>query len=349
MSHRSISSPILALCCLAVVANAETATDMVSRQVREVFEKSRAAVVRVEAEDDHGKLAGTGFFVCPDGTLFTSYTIVGNSERITVRVDQREYTAERLFADPRSGIAMLKVKSDEPFPFLTAGSSSKIPVATPVMVVGYPLEFGVTPAFGIVGGMEMKHLDRYFCTAHIRASIAVQGGQGGAPLLSLDGQVLGILISSVPGGGGAFALPIEAAEKVRRDYMRFGEPRPGYIGAVVGNMPEALGGSRAKIEQLDESGPAVRSGLLVGDVVLSVAGRPVACPEDVISAAFYTSSGDEIPVVVQRKNERITLAVSAADHPGSKKRAALSGEHSLLPEPASTAVSAPGIPIAPDP
>jgi len=322
---------------------------MVSRQVREVFENSRAAVVRVEAEDEHGKLAGTGFFVCPNGTLFTSYTVVGNSDQIIVRVGNREYSAERLFADPRSGIAMLKVKSNETFPFLTSGSSSAIPVATPVMVIGYPLEFGVTPAFGIVGGMEMKHLDRYFCTSHIRASIAVQGGQGGAPLLSMDGQVLGILISSVPGGGGAFALPIEAADKVRRDYLRFGEPRPGYIGAVVGQLTEPLQGSRAEIEQLDESGPAVRSGLQIGDVVLSIGGLPVDCPEDVISAAFYTSSGDEVPVVVQRKTERITLNVPAADHPGTNKRTAFSRGNSLLPEPDPKMEHATRVPIAPDP
>ena len=107
-----------------------------------------------------------------------------------------------------------------------------------------------------MAGFDQKFLGRFFATTHIRANVPVQRGQGGAPLLDLKGDVVGILISSLDEGSALFALPIEAAEKVRRDVVRFGHIRPGWIGIDVGTASEETEGSFAEVRNAIPGSPA---------------------------------------------------------------------------------------------
>ena len=96
------------------------------QQIQRLFTKARDAVVRIEAADDHGTLAGTGFFVDPNGTLLTSYTVGGDTRDIVVIVGELKYPARRVLADSRGGVAILKV--DAKTPFLPLGSSRALQV-----------------------------------------------------------------------------------------------------------------------------------------------------------------------------------------------------------------------------
>lgn len=309
MSLRSVSRGILLFLALAGSGLGQTAADAITQEVRKVFDLCHEAVVRIEAHDERGTLLGSGFFIDPSGTLYTTYSIGGQADEIEVMFKERKYPAKRLFADSRSGIALLKI--EESTPFVITGSSSELTVASPVMLIGYPMDFAASPSFGLVAGFDTNYKGRYFSTAHIRASIPAQGGQGGAPLLNLKGEAVGILISSAVGGGACFGLPIEAAEKVRKDFVRFGEPRPGYLGAelVSGTSADSV----ASVMKVDQVGPAAKAGLREGDVVIEFNGRAVRTPEDVMSAAFYISGGDTVPLTVVRAGEQIQLCVQASD------------------------------------
>jgi len=195
--------------------------DSLSEQTRALFERCKNAVVKIEAVDQHGRLSGTGFFVDPNGTLYTCYSVGGESRDIVVSHGDLKYPATRLVADPRSGIAILKVEAQTPF--LPLGKSNDLGIASMVVTIGYPLDLPVTPNIGVVGGFDTKCDRGSFATMHIRANVSVQRGEGGAPLLDMDGNVTGVLVSSLDYRSGCFALPIEAAEKVRHDFMRFGE------------------------------------------------------------------------------------------------------------------------------
>jgi serine protease Do len=237
-----------------VISLADPAFDSISQQVRDVFERCRDAVVKIEAVDPQGHLCGTGFFVDPNGTLYTSYTIGGESHDIVISQGDKKWTASRLLADPRSGIAVLKVEARTPY--LPLGKTDALRVASPVMTVGFPMDMPGTPHFGVVGGFDIKHQDRYFAATHIRANVPVQRGEGGSPLLNMNGEVLGILISCVDSGAGCFVLPIEAAEKVRRDFMRFGEVRPGWLGISLRETPNEVEGSNLRVDELIPGAPA---------------------------------------------------------------------------------------------
>src|SRR3954452_6945709 len=147
-----------------------------------------------------------------------------------------------MMADLRSGIAILK--ADIATPALPIGKSETMEVATPVLAIGYPLDLPSTPSFGMVAGFDRKFLDRYFSTTHLRVNLPTQRGEAGAPLLNLKGEVVGIVVGSLENESACYALPIEAAEKVRADVARFGEVRHGWVGAQVGTAKDAVEGSR---------------------------------------------------------------------------------------------------------
>jgi S1-C subfamily serine protease len=90
---------------------AGNAASSIEQTVQEVFKRAEKAVVKIEAVDDHGHLCGTGFFVDSDGTLYTSYSVGGESHDIIVSRGDTKYPATRLIGDPRSGIAILKVEA----------------------------------------------------------------------------------------------------------------------------------------------------------------------------------------------------------------------------------------------
>lgn len=326
----ALASAVL-LCGQKENARAQTQEgEALSQSVRAVFDRSKNAVVKIEAADEHGALSGTGFFVDPNGTLYTCYSVGGESHDIVVCQGDAKYPATRLTADPRSGIAILKIEPQKNAAFLKLGKSRELGVASMVVTVGFPLNLPVTPNFGCVGGFDLKYGDRFFATSHIRANVPVQRGEGGAPLLNMRGEAVGILVSSLEGGVGCFALPIEAAEKVRQDFMRFGEARPGWLGIQFGKNDRAPDGSGVRVEDFVEDAPAAKAGLEKGDVLLQVGDTKIQSPEDVLAAAFYLTAGDEVSITVLRGDEKMTLNVQPAD---------------VTPRPTAALPAAGGIPL----
>src|SRR5206468_7875414 len=104
----------------------------------------------------------------------------------------------------------------------------------------------------------------------IRANIAAQRGEAGAPMLNLEGQVVGILIFPIDNRTACYALPIKAAEKVRTDYVRFGEVRPGWVGVNVVEADEPAHESTEVIQSFAEGSPGAVAGLRPGDVLLRI-------------------------------------------------------------------------------
>src|SRR5205809_1181519 len=299
-----------------VDAQDESAT-AVSRQVKEVFEHAAKAVVKIHGVDEHCEISGTGFFIDPTGTLYTAYTVGGEAGNFTTEFNGKKYPARQPVADIRSGTAMLKI--DAVTPAMTIGKSEELEVATPVVAIGYPLDLPETPNFGMVAGFDHKYLGRYFSTTHLRLNLPTQRGEAGAPLLNMRGEVVGIVVSSLENNSACYAVPIEAAEKIRSDFVRFGEAKHGWVGINVSEASKPVEGSRAEMTQIMEGTPAANSGIKSGDILLQVGRKKVSEPEDVLDASFFITAGDTVPITVVRGNQKLTFNVRADLHPASQR------------------------------
>lgn len=292
--------------------------DSISDRVQDLFRIHKDAVVRVEGSDRHGRLEGTGFYADPSGTIYTLTVAIGDGENITVHQGQRKFPARLLISDPRTGIAIIKVDANTPF--LPIGDSSEVELATPIVSIGYPMGLPETPNFGTVAGFDREYLNRYFRVTHIRANLPVQRGVGGAPVMNLDGKVVGIVVAGVDGNAGCFMLPINAAEKARMEYERFGELRPGWAGVSVERASDPALPSSARVANLHVDTPASESGLQDGDIVTRVGDVPVRTPEDLIDASFFLTAGDQSSTVVYRDGRELTLDFHSAPHPDTPER-----------------------------
>ncbi len=301
----------------------------ISQEVKGIFARHARAVVKIKAIDKHGELSGTGFFVDPTGTLYTAYSVGGDAESFSVEMDGKTYPAQQLVADVRSGLAILKI--DATTQALPIGRSSQLEIATPVVTIGFPLDLPQTPSFGMVAGFDRKYRGRYFATTHLRVNLPTQRGEAGAPLLNFRGEVVGMVVSSLENASSCYVLPIDAAEKIRGDYVRFGEVRHGWVGINVGEAPERVEQSRAQMTAIMPETPAAESGAQMGDILLQVGNVEVREPEDVIDASFFITAGETVPVTVRRGEEKLTFDVEASWHPAARSAVTAS---SLSPQQA---------------
>src|SRR6266702_3133349 len=298
------------------VAQAES-TAAISHQLKDIFQRAARAVVKIHGVDEHSEICGTGFFVDPTGTLYTAYTVGGEAGNFTIEFGGKKYPARQLLADIRSGTAMLKI--DTTTPALPIGKSEELGVATPVVAIGYPLDLPETPNCGMIAGFDHKYLGRYFSTTHLRVNLPTQRVEAGAPLLNMKGEVVGIVVSRLENNSACYAVPIEAAEKIRSDFVRFGEARHGWVGINVSEAAAPVEGSRAEMTQIMEGTPAAGSGIKPGDILLQVGRKKVHEPEDVLDASFFITAGDTVPITVMRGNEKLTFNVQAELHPASQR------------------------------
>ena len=317
MMPRSLFALAVFLCATLTRAEEPTtsSTSSISREVKDIFEKAAKAVVKIRGTDAYGELSGTGFFIDAAGAIYTAFSVGGDTDNITVEFDGKKYPAHVLLADLRSGIAILKIELATPS--LPIGKSQQIEVATPVITIGYPLDLAETPSFGMIAGFDRKFLGNYLNTTHLRVNLPTQRGEAGAPLLNFKGEVVGILVASIDNGSACYALPIDAAEKIHHDFIRFGEARHGWIGIKVATAEKPVESSTTEMTEMMADTPAFSCGIKAGDILLQVGNVKVHEPEDVIDASFFLTAGDTVPIIVSRGGEKLTFEITAGRHPAS--------------------------------
>lgn len=283
--------------------------DKITCQIQKVFEENQKSVVRVRASDSLGVRLGSGFFIDPTGMIYTHAGVVLNADDVSVNFDGNSLPARVVTTDERSGIAILK--TDCISPFIRIGNSENATVATPVITIGFPEDRETSASFGMVAGHDRHHMGQYFATTHIRANMAVNRGEGGAPVLNLNGEVIGILVARINDSGSCHILPIRAAEKIRQDMARYGELRHGWVGVEVEDAPEPVNGSTAKITTLSAAG----HGLKTGDMVNAIGAKPVTSSEDVIDASYFLTAGEATDVKITRDGQQMSIQVTPKQHP----------------------------------
>src|SRR5436190_4157480 len=254
---------------------------------------------------------GSGFVWSSDGIIVTNNHVVEGASRITVNFqDGTQLPAKLIGVDPDSDVAVLRVEA-KGLAAAPVGASADLMIGESVIAVGNPFGLSGSVTTGVVSALgrsvPSKEEGRTF-TDFIQTDASINPGNSGGPLLNIEGRVIGIntaIIAQAQGIG--FAIPVDRAKKVVQDLLRYGQVHSAWIGAVTATLtPEEakrIGLKPIKgalVARVFGGSPAQAAGLKAGDVITTVAGRPVDSREAFSTFTATLPSGHVVDVTVNR-------------------------------------------------
>jgi serine protease Do len=267
---------------------------------------------------------GSGFIIDADGTVVTNYHVIENADAITVSLpDGTSFEATVVGFDEKTDLAVLKVKSKKPLPFLKFADSDKARVGDWVMAIGNPFGLGGTVTAGIISARNRDFESGGPYANYIQTDASINQGNSGGPLFDLDGKVVGVntAIFSTTGGsiGIGFAIPSNQAKKMVEQLLEFGEIHRGWLGVRVQQMTddiaESLGMEKAKgalVSDVTQDGPAMKAGFEPGDIILQFGPSKIKTMRDLPRAVADTKIGSDVKVKIVRNEKNMTLEVRVA-------------------------------------
>jgi serine protease Do len=290
---------------------------------------------------------GSGFVIDPAGVIVTNNHVIDGAEEITVIFHSgARLTAELVGRDPKTDVAVLRVKPAKPLAAVGWADSDKARVGDWVMAIGNPLGLGGTVTVGVVSAKN-RDIQAGPYDNFLQTDASINKGNSGGPLFNMAGEVVGIntAIFSQSGGsiGIGFAQPSNTAKPVVEQLLKFGETRRGWLGVriqgVTDDLAESLGMKETKgalIAGVTEKSPAETAGLKTGDVVIRFAGRDVPSQKDLSRMVADTAVDSEVEVVVLRKGVETTVTVKLGRLEDGEKQIAKAPEKPEEPKAAET-------------
>jgi serine protease Do len=271
---------------------------------------------------------GSGFFVDAAGVVVTNNHVVEGADSVVVETqDGKKYTSHKWHRDPRTDLAVviLDVKGTQ-FPYLELGDSDQMEIGDRVLAVGAPFGLAGSVTHGIVSGKGRNGFHMNMYEDFIQTDAPINPGNSGGPLVSLDGKVIGInaAIKSRSGGfqGVGLAVASNLAKNVINSLRTEGVVHRGYLGVQIReldpdvasrlNVPKGTG---VLVADVFDKTPASKAGLKAGDVLTSVAGKPVHDGKALQYAVAGLPIGKAAAVEYVRDGQKHTAQVTIEEQP----------------------------------
>ena len=276
-----------------------------------------------------GHNSGTGVVFDDDGYILTNNHVVEDSTKVTVTLDDgTEIEARLIGADTFTDLAVLKV--EENLPSVPIEDSETLRVGDWVVAIGNALALpgGPTVTIGVVSavGRTISTEDGDYLYNLIQTDAVINPGNSGGPLLTLDGELVGINTavyrdSTVEGIG--FAIPSEIFVDVSQQLKEDGGVNWPYMGLNLGDLEPSVAAqlglpaySGVLIASVGQGTPAAEAGLQAGDVILSFDGIPTENVQSLLELLrFSYSAGDEVVLAVHRDGGETTLRMVLGERP----------------------------------
>jgi putative serine protease PepD len=317
----------------SVVATLPTAAKTTTTSLEQLYKSVTPGVVDVIASgsssgqsDQFGNpqggsssAEGTGFVYDSQGDIITNAHVVDGASSFKVTFQNGTKASATLVGkDDSSDIAVLKVNvaSSQLHP-LTIGDSATVLPGEAVAAIGSPFGLTETMTSGIVSAIDrtITAPNNYSIAGAIQTDAPINHGNSGGPLLTLDGQVIGVnaQIESDSGGndGVGFALAIDNVKNVANTIISGGTVQHAYLGIHVGDAPS--GG--ATIGSVQAGSPAATAGLKAGDVITAFDGKPITSADDLTAAVAAHVPKDKVTVTVTRGGKSISVDVTLGVRP----------------------------------
>jgi len=300
--------------------------DAYSRAVIGAAERVSPSVANIETRHRvRGREAGgsgSGFIFTPDGFILTNSHVVHSASRIDVTLpDSQRYRADLVGDDPDTDLAVIRIAAPNVVP-VALGDSQQIRTGQLVIAIGNPFGFQCTVTSGVVSalGRSLRAQSGRLIDNVIQTDAALNPGNSGGPLVTSRGEVIGVNTAVIRGAQGiCFATAINTAKFVAAKLIKDGFIRRGHIGVVGQDVPlprrvvrfHGLAvESGVRVEEVQEQSPAAAAGLLRGDIIVELAGRPVAGIDPLHRLLTETEVGLSLEIVVLRGVEKRSFGIT---------------------------------------
>ena len=266
---------------------------------------------------------GSGFIISADGYILTNNHVVENADEVKVKLtDDRELQATVVGTDDRTDVALIKVESDDPLPFVKLGVSSDLRVGDWVVAIGNPFGLSHTVTAGIVSA-KGRIIGAGPYDDFIQTDASINLGNSGGPLFDTSGEVVGINTAIVAAGHGiAFAVPIDMVTGMLDELKSTGRVARGWIGVALQPLDEdlaaALGADAttgAIVGEVYPDTPGAKAGLQRGDVVVAVDGVAVEDTDSLVRTVGNHKPGDTLKLSVIRDGKNKSIKVTLSERP----------------------------------
>jgi len=262
--------------------------------------------------------AGSGFIVDPSGIIVTNNHVVGHADKIVVSLtDGRQLPATVLGHDELTDIAVIKVITKEALPSVPWGDSRKAEVGDWILAAGNPFGLGGSVSVGIISA-EGRDLGSGPFDNFLQLDAPINPGNSGGPVFNMDGEVIGVssVIVSPTGAsvGIGFAIPSEAVSRIVKQLLSTGSIERGWLGVAVDDRATGV-----TIASVDRNGPAAKSGIRPGDVVVAINGDKIDNARGLIRAVAAVAPNNTMRVTLRRQGREIEAPVVVGRRPAEQQ------------------------------
>jgi serine protease Do len=270
---------------------------------------------------------GSGVIISPDGYILTNNHVVEDADEIVIRLkDGRTFDGEVKGTDPQSDIAVVKIKATG-LPAAKLGDSDKARVGEFVLAIGAPFELSDTVTVGHVSA-KGRSFEEAADQDFIQTDAKILPGNSGGPLVNLYGEVIGIntMIEGLDTGIG-FAVPINLASRVKDHLITEGKFSRSWLGIEIRELkddkdylslesklaPDTRDG--VVVEEIRPGGPASKSELRPGDVIIAVDGKTIQTTRQLRNEISEKPAGKATMLTVVRGKEHLDIKAIPAPVP----------------------------------
>ena len=285
---------------------------------------------------------GSGVIIDKEGYILTNEHVIHGADKIKVTLsDGREFEGQLTGSDVYSDLAVVKIEPKGNLPFAKLGNSDNVQIGQWAVAIGNPFAFAVknpepTITVGVISALHRSlprtdRRDREYSDL-IQTDAAINPGNSGGPLVNIYGEVIGINVAIFTMSGGSegigFAIPVNTAKKVMNNLMQGKKVLYGWIGVMIQDIDANLAAyfglkenSGVLISRIVENSPAIKAGLLAGDIIIAIDNQKVKNTQDLIRIVLKKEIGEKVSLAVIREGIARSTIVEIGERPEEKEMA----------------------------
>jgi serine protease Do len=269
---------------------------------------------------------GSGFIIDREGYIVTNNHVIENADQIKVKMASgKEFMADLVGRDPKTDLALIKIKGSKDMVPLGLGDSEILEVGTWVVAIGSPFGLEQTVTAGIVSA-KGRILGAGPYDDFIQTDASINPGNSGGPLIDMNGKVIGINTAIVSNGQGiGFAIPINLAKDIIEQLRKSGDVSRGWLGIGIQNITDELSKyyklgkkSGVLVTHVNSGDPADKGGIKQNDIIIGIDGKSVSSSRQLSRIIAGTGVGKLTEISILRNGNEKTVHVTIAKRSDTK-------------------------------